>query len=1403
MKAQRATVKSLVSLKAWMLLCLVMLCAAGVKAQTPYAIWCADNATFYFVNSERPYCAGGVYDGTNITMVWSGEQVTENAGWMEDASHNEDMGLHNDCQKIVFDESFKDVRPSNLSQWFYYFLKVTSIEGMAYLNTSEATKMDWMFGGCSELTTIDVSNFDTSKVTDMNGMFKDCYGLTNILGLENLNTSNVTDMSEMFLSCSGLTTVDVRSFDTSMVTDMHNMFLSCSNLTNISGMENLNTSNVTNMRNMFYKCSALTVLDLSSFDVSKVKYMNQMFDGCTSLKTIYSKNDWNSQYSGTTSTAYMFNDCTSLIGGNGTRYSSAYTNGIYANLDVESKPGYFTSVVDETPTPYVLFCEETKTLHFINSNTRYFEGRLYDGVPVTNVWSGTGVTNCISLPGWYTVNGKYTKAIFDESFLAVKPQKVWGWFYNAPYLTTIEGLEYLDTSEATTMREMFVGCSSLTSLDISHFDTRNVKNMSSMFRDCSGLKSITGLDQLNTSNVTNMGSMFSGCSSLTSLDLRNFEINLTLEAQPEYSMFNSMFYGCSSLTTIYCNTDWNEKITVYNQQASGINDLIGASMMFEGCTSLVGGKGTTYDETKIHNDYARPDLSGLPGYFTSEIMPYAIWCADNATFYFVNSERAYWAGGVYDGKTITKVWSGEQVTENAGWMEDASHNEDMGLHNDCQKIVFDESFKDVRPSNLSQWFYYFLKVTSIEGMAYLNTSEATKMDWMFGGCSELTTIDVSNFDTSKVTDMNGMFKDCYGLTNILGLENLNTSNVTDMSEMFLSCSGLTTVDVRSFDTSMVTDMHNMFLSCSNLTNISGMENLNTSNVTNMRNMFYKCSALTVLDLSSFDVSKVKYMNQMFDGCTSLKTIYSKNDWNSQYSGTTSTAYMFNDCTSLIGGNGTRYSSAYTNGIYANLDVESKPGYFTSVVDETPTPYVLFCEETKTLHFINSNTRYFEGRLYDGVPVTNVWSGTGVTNCISLPGWYTVNGKYTKAIFDESFLAVKPQKVWGWFYNAPYLTTIEGLEYLDTSEATTMREMFVGCSSLTSLDISHFDTRNVKNMSSMFRDCSGLKSITGLDQLNTSNVTNMGSMFSGCSSLTSLDLRNFEINLTLEAQPEYSMFNSMFYGCSSLTTIYCNTDWNEKITVYNQQASGINDLIGASMMFEGCTSLVGGKGTTYDETKIHNEYARPDRDGIPGYFTRDVKTYDFTITKAMVGTLYLPYPVTIPENEDYFNVYYVKSIDAEGIMRLKEIHDIIPANTATIIFGNTGTYTMSEADSEGGSITDNLLYGVTEATSVADLQAQHGTDIYVLSRGQDSYIGFRLAGGSVKTIPANRAYLPYTSSNSAQELSISFEDEEATGISDIAGRANSGETKIYNLSGQRVTNPQHGIYIVNGKKVYIR
>lgn len=122
-----------------------------------------------------------------------------------------------------------------------------------------------------------------------------------------------------------------------------------------------------------------------------------------------------------------------------------------------------------------------------------------------------------------------------------------------------------NTSNVTDMSSMFADCRSLTSLDLSNFDTSKVTDMTDMFGGCRSLKSLY-VSNFDTSNVTDMVGMFSGCSGLTSLDVSNFDTSKSVN-------FNSMFNGCSNLT----------QIDVSNFNTSNVIDMNG---MFNGCSRL-------------------------------------------------------------------------------------------------------------------------------------------------------------------------------------------------------------------------------------------------------------------------------------------------------------------------------------------------------------------------------------------------------------------------------------------------------------------------------------------------------------------------------------------------------------------------------------------------------------------------------------------------------------------------------------------------------------------------------------------------------------------------------------------------------------------------------------------------
>ena len=174
-----------------------------------------------------------------------------------------------------------------------------------------------------------------------------------------------------------------------------------------------------------------------------------------------------------------------------------------------------------------------------------------------------------------------------------------------------------------------------------------------------------------------------------------------------------------------------------------------------------------------------------------------------------------------------------------------------------------------------------------------------------------------------------------------------------------------------------------------------------------------------------------------------------------------------------------------------------------------------------------------------------------------PDWY--NPDYntniiTKVVFDASFANARPTSCHGWFLGCNYLTTIEGIENLNTENVTNMSDMFCDCRSLKTLNVSNFDTQNVTDMSVMFSDCYALTTLD-VSKFDTKNVTDMRGMFSS----------------------------------NPLTTIYASDKF-----VTTACRSGDN-------MFVGCIHLVGA--VPYDENKVGKEMANY----TTGYFTYKAAT----------------------------------------------------------------------------------------------------------------------------------------------------------------------------------------------------
>ena len=569
------------------------------------------------------------------------------------------------------------------------------------------------------------------------------------------------------------------------------------------------------------------------------------------------------------------------------------------------------------------------------------------------------------------------------------------------------------------------------------------------------------------------------------------------------------------------------------------------------------------------------------------------------------------------------------------------------------------------------------------------------------------------------------------------------------SRAFLKCSVSKIVFKESIADARSTTASYWFYGCSNLTAIEGLEYVNTSEVLTMQCMFYSCSSLTSLDLSNFDTSKVSDMRWMFWGCSGLESL---NVSSFNTSKITSMYSMFCDCSSLT-----------------SLDVSS---FDTSNVTE-----MLFafynCSKLTSLNLSNFNTS----------KITTMYAM--FYNCRSLTSLNLSN-------FDTSNVT----DMGDMFSGCSSLTSLN-LSNFDTSNVEYMSDMFSGCSSLTSLDLSHFDTSNVEYMSDMFSGCSSLTSLD-LSHFDTSNVEYMSNMFSGCSSLTSLDLSNFDMRNVYYA--------NMINGCSSLT----------KLTL----PALVDEF--DSETFTGCTTLTTITSLIQDPTRVGLADDAFDADVyttatliVPAgtvelYKAADGwklfenivsgETVSATIAASGFGTFSSDYAVNFDATD--ITPYYA-SAAANGTITMTRLTGDIAAGTGLYLkhdTGKAGVYSIPVASNAGTSPVGNLL----KATTGSDIY--NGTKHQYVYASQSSVFNFYKVGSSL-TVAKGKAYLETDAAagiNAGARMAIVFGDEnDATSISFTSKDIAPEDRAVYNLQGQRVSQPAKGLYLVNGKKVIIK
>lgn len=204
-------------------------------------------------------------------------------------------------------------------------------------------------------------------------------------------------------------------------------------------------------------------------------------------------------------------------------------------------------------------------------------------------------------------------------------------------------------------------------------------------------------------------------------------------------------------------------------------------------------------------------------------------------------------------------------------------------------------------------------------------------------------------------------------------------------------------------------------------------------------------------------------------------------------------------------------------------------------------------------------------------------------------------------------------------------------------------------------------------------------------------------------------------------------------------------------------------------------------------------------------TTDVSVGTITIaTPEGFGTYYNSNSYILPEGLTAFGY---KEANTDGtLVKTEEFTggDVVPANAALVVKGNTGEYECYATDQAATkTLEGNLLKGVAKAMTV---EKAEGFKRYVLT-AVNGVLGFyQTKSGNIK-MPANRAYLELTKAQ-AQAVSFFQLDGETTGIENATATTKEAPKAIYTLSGVRlkVTTTKGlpaGAYVVNGKVVIVK